>query len=380
MQSNNEPIQENAMFDMRRTGALISVLRRKVGLTQAELAEKLGISYQAVSSWERGASMPDIGKLVDLARALNTTVDHLLTGENEETTEQPAEPKAPEAPKDIQPEPETPEAPEAPQDTQPDVETPEAKTGGGLTSLIALAPFLDQETLDRAALEAGDIDDPTLLGSLAPFLSEKTLEQLVWKNSAMPMNLSALCCLAPFLPSHTLSALAERCDAGTDGSLIAGLAPFLTQETVKRLYARFRGEKREDAADKGVALTSKSVRMLIENCDSEEIPELAKQLGDSLNDDAISRLIECCDSDLIPDLAQALGDRLDDEAIRTLIDHCDSEMIPELAKAIRDHLNEEHMQRLIECCDSDMLMELTKVISGRLNKSVAGDLLRKLKE
>lgn len=50
-------------------------------LTQAELAEKLGISCQAVSSWERGSNMPDIGKLLDLARILNTTVDALLSAQ-----------------------------------------------------------------------------------------------------------------------------------------------------------------------------------------------------------------------------------------------------------------------------------------------------------
>ena len=78
MENNQGVIQENDMFDMRKTGAAISALRRKAGLTQAELAEKLGISYQAVSSWERGATMPDIGKLMDLARALNTTADCIL--------------------------------------------------------------------------------------------------------------------------------------------------------------------------------------------------------------------------------------------------------------------------------------------------------------
>ncbi|MBQ7520395.1 MAG: helix-turn-helix transcriptional regulator [Clostridia bacterium] len=81
MQSDEMNIQENTMFDMRKCGAILSALRRKANLTQAQLAEKLGISYQAVSSWERGASMPDIGKLVDLARTLDTTVDYILSGE-----------------------------------------------------------------------------------------------------------------------------------------------------------------------------------------------------------------------------------------------------------------------------------------------------------
>ena len=74
-------MENNMGFDMEKCGALISRLRKQAGYTQAELAQRLGISYQAVSSWERGASMPDIGKLRDLANALNTTVDHILSGD-----------------------------------------------------------------------------------------------------------------------------------------------------------------------------------------------------------------------------------------------------------------------------------------------------------
>ena len=40
----------------------------------------MGVSFQAVSNWERGASMPDIGKLPELARALGVSVDELLGG------------------------------------------------------------------------------------------------------------------------------------------------------------------------------------------------------------------------------------------------------------------------------------------------------------
>ncbi|MBO7358945.1 MAG: helix-turn-helix transcriptional regulator, partial [Clostridia bacterium] len=76
-------MENNVGFDMEKCGALISRLRKQAGYTQAGLAQRLGISYQAVSSWERGASMPDIGKLRDLANALNTTVDRILSGDAE---------------------------------------------------------------------------------------------------------------------------------------------------------------------------------------------------------------------------------------------------------------------------------------------------------
>ncbi len=53
-------------------------LRRVRGLTQEELASHLGISYQAISKWERGESYPDITMLPILAHYFSVTVDHLM--------------------------------------------------------------------------------------------------------------------------------------------------------------------------------------------------------------------------------------------------------------------------------------------------------------
>lgn len=60
-------------------GSKIKALRLQNTLTQAELAEALGISTPAVSKWERGLSMPDITLLAPLARCLGTTIDELLS-------------------------------------------------------------------------------------------------------------------------------------------------------------------------------------------------------------------------------------------------------------------------------------------------------------
>lgn len=61
-------------------GAQIALLRKQKGLTQNELGERLGVSFQAVSKWERGKTLPDTAILVDLADVLETTVDLILTG------------------------------------------------------------------------------------------------------------------------------------------------------------------------------------------------------------------------------------------------------------------------------------------------------------
>ena len=79
----------------------IWVLRKKAGLSQEALAEKLGVSRQAVSKWETGEALPDIAKLPLLARTFSVTADWLLDDEADFEAEEEA--SAP----DIQPEAET---------------------------------------------------------------------------------------------------------------------------------------------------------------------------------------------------------------------------------------------------------------------------------
>ena len=67
-------------MDSLKIGQYIQSLRKAAGLTQKELAEKLNLSFQAVSKWENGDSLPDTGVLLDLCDILNTTADKLLNG------------------------------------------------------------------------------------------------------------------------------------------------------------------------------------------------------------------------------------------------------------------------------------------------------------
>jgi len=67
-------------MDTKAIGSQIALLRKQKELTQNELGERLGISFQAVSKWERGETLPDTAILLDLADILETTVDHILKG------------------------------------------------------------------------------------------------------------------------------------------------------------------------------------------------------------------------------------------------------------------------------------------------------------
>ena len=63
-------------------GANISAYRKRIGLTQAGLAEKLNYSDKAVSKWERGESVPDVITLVQLAEQFDVSVNDLLVDPN----------------------------------------------------------------------------------------------------------------------------------------------------------------------------------------------------------------------------------------------------------------------------------------------------------
>lgn len=68
-------------MNREKFGSFVAMLRKEKGLTQKELAEQLFISNKAVSKWETGASVPDIGLLIPLATLLDVTVTELLMGE-----------------------------------------------------------------------------------------------------------------------------------------------------------------------------------------------------------------------------------------------------------------------------------------------------------
>ena len=66
-----------------KTGKYIAEKRKKKGLTQKELAEKLLVSDKAVSKWERGICLPNIELIKPLSEILDISIDALLSGEDE---------------------------------------------------------------------------------------------------------------------------------------------------------------------------------------------------------------------------------------------------------------------------------------------------------
>jgi transcriptional regulator with XRE-family HTH domain len=68
-------------MDLIKIGKFIADCRKKKNITQEQLAEKLYITDRAVSKWERGLSLPDADKMLDLCNILDISVNELLNGE-----------------------------------------------------------------------------------------------------------------------------------------------------------------------------------------------------------------------------------------------------------------------------------------------------------
>lgn len=78
--------------------------RRKSGLSQEQLAEKIGVSRQAISKWESGTSTPELEKLLALSECFQITLDELVKEEivNQSTNEMPQKIEGTKVPKDIE--------------------------------------------------------------------------------------------------------------------------------------------------------------------------------------------------------------------------------------------------------------------------------------
>lgn len=71
-------------MDAVQIGNFIKNLRKKNNLTQKQFADKLGVTYQAVSKWETGKSIPDIILLKEISKIFSVNINELLEGEKKE--------------------------------------------------------------------------------------------------------------------------------------------------------------------------------------------------------------------------------------------------------------------------------------------------------
>ena len=216
-------------FDMRRIGQTIARLRREQNLTQMALADLMGVSFQAVSNWERGQSMPDVSKLPELADIFSVSVDELLGRQ--------APPIVTHAMKDdldeyLQSAPVSlPEAVQVAPVLLPGHMEQITDQLLGLRDLLSLTKLVRDEASARASAAElpADIRAPELI-DLLPYLSTEKVDALLRGNAADEAFVSA--CL-PFASSRLLTEIASTWER--DGRDIQPLLPFLPTEAVERI-------------------------------------------------------------------------------------------------------------------------------------------------
>lgn len=228
------------MFDTQKTGEIIAQHRRQKNMTQMELAEEMSVSFQAVSSWERGNSMPDISRLPQLCSILGISIDQLL-GDNPylPTVHQLLEPQQNNAIPaqhliDLEPA-------IKPRDLSEMIhQNREGMLFESFDQLLQLIPFLTQEDAE-ALVHAhrpliASLDD---FAMIAPMLPAKLVLEIV---DQLPMeNVSSTTCLllAPFIGPERMQRLLEQSPAVFEsGETVAQLAPFVARDYLHRILSQ----------------------------------------------------------------------------------------------------------------------------------------------
>ena len=68
-------------MDQSKIGAFLKELRKEKGITQEQMADKLGVSGRTISRWETGNNMPDISLLVEIAEFFDVSIPEIIKGE-----------------------------------------------------------------------------------------------------------------------------------------------------------------------------------------------------------------------------------------------------------------------------------------------------------
>lgn len=191
------------MFNMKNVGFKISELRKAKNMTQMELADEMGISFQAVSNWERGNSMPDISKLPELAQLLGVTVDKIL-GEGSELLDSALNGSI---------------------DEYLDNNTVTPKQLGDI------APVLKPEQVDRIVVRT-PINELDGIEELFPFIGKEVINEIARKVFEEGKSLEAF---APFISQHLIAEFAEIRYKTQGITALEDIIPFISQDQLHKI-------------------------------------------------------------------------------------------------------------------------------------------------
>lgn len=191
-------------------GKTIADYRKAANMTQSEVADKLGVTYQAVSKWERDESLPDITMLPKIADLFNISIDNLLRGSFEmkeekevETAKQIIEEAAvSETEKNNDSKEEIDLTETIFSEVEQDIEDNLIDVSGLLEQL---APLMKPNQLDRVISKLGKVDKK--LNKVYPFLKRERMDELI---EMTPLDELELDELLPFLNSAQRDLLIKK--------------------------------------------------------------------------------------------------------------------------------------------------------------------------
>ena len=73
-------------MDQQKTGSFLKRLRKETGMTQEQLAERLGVTARTVSRWETGSNLPDLSLLIEIADLYRVDIREIIDGERKDET------------------------------------------------------------------------------------------------------------------------------------------------------------------------------------------------------------------------------------------------------------------------------------------------------
>ena len=214
------------MFDTVKIGKKIAELRKSKDMTQFELADAMGVSFQAVSNWERGNSMPDISKLAELSEILGTTVDELL-GKKNPVVEKIINNEKIDASEVSRDEMIEAAAISKPRRVRIMIED------SGIADIAPLLPFLDGDYIAELADKYYD-DNEKGLAVLMPFLDDDKIDELMERSAADGRDISSF---LPFASDEKIKDTARRYI--NEGKGIEKLLPFLDSGNLDEGLVKF---------------------------------------------------------------------------------------------------------------------------------------------
>lgn len=339
------------MFDTNKVASNIKNARTKMNMTQMNLADEMGVSYQAVSNWERGNSMPDISKLPELCKILNISFEKLV-GERIPETDT-VEKLLQDENADVSLE----EMAQIGQLVKPDKieskvnETIEKGRKISFSVLVSLAPFMDKEILGKLAEEIADIDLGKLCG-IAPFLKKETLDVIVDRaiqNDEVDVN--KIVGVAPFLSKPTIQKIAEYFIEHCQANKLVAIAPFMGKKMFPSLLKDIHFDMSEKNEGKSCFVNSEPDDL--DDLDEEDVAKIAIEALEQGRD--VAEYLDYMNEHDVAELAiKALESGRDTEIFLDYMDEDDVEKLAfkalEAGKTIEcylDYMDEDAIKKLL---------------------------------